>query len=159
LVPLKTENFLPFRSATLFALESAGTTTYVGPKRPVENSTLFFKLVERPTKDGKSPCRAKSTLPFASASLVAGPAPGKNNQVTLMPSFLNSCSSTPRACAVATKLPPTRGLPPSPAPETEMRISLGLAACTCRLKPSAESAKNVAAIFLEKSFIKLFLNF
>src|SRR5690606_31574322 len=122
-------------------------------KRPVENKTLVLSPVERPTNDGKSPCKAKSTLPLAKASLVAGPAPGKNNHFTAMPSFLNSCSNTPRKCAEATKLLPVFGLPPSPAPDIEIRISFGLAACSCRLSPSADKAKNVVANFFEKSFI------
>src|SRR6188768_2153263 len=78
--------------------------------------------------DGKSPSAEKSTNPLAYSSFTAGPAPRKKVQRIGIPSALNSCSSSPFRCIVATALPETAGRLPMPTPGQATRITDGASA-------------------------------
>src|SRR3954470_19595949 len=95
---------------------------------PLASSNLVLRPPALPMMDGRSPCQAKSSRPFAMASLTAGPAPWRNDHSMRMPSFLNSCSKAPRACARPTLLPPRKGRLPTPTAATPMRMTLGCSA-------------------------------
>src|SRR3954447_7381471 len=99
---------------------------------PLASSSLVLRPPALPMMDGRSPCQAKSSRPFAMASLTAGPAPWRNDHSMRMPSFLNSCSKAPRACAMPTLLPPMKGRLPIPTVATPIRMTLGLSAPCAR---------------------------